>query len=605
MNSYLKVAVAAVSLSATSVATAYKFEVLQETVLTGGSIIRLVEYGPQNNVGIWLLEDEDLVLIDAETGARVATCDRTVPGDEIFGEYGGNAINIDGVNVQYSGIDGTSLAGWTMNCLTGEVQRVGNFIPTFTQPDGNYSVGYDGRNTNIYYENGVVDPLHLLSERIFYYSGNDTGDLLAGYQATDDGNIVPYVNTMGVTSNDRGVAVVRDTPFGESVIMGRAISPTVIRQEYITPSEEAMWNRVNTAFVMADANPDGFIFNRYSIGEGQHGGEDIIGNDCVITDDPQDIEPDIKLDEVDVIDKWCQSFVRQNNIVYVATGDSWQNSYKVIKLQFQAAEQVFTTNINGCLDSPPVGDGWGWDGVNSCRIESTNVVSSGQCFDSPPLGDGFGWDGVNTCRIDPSENTASVAYDGDCFDSPPLNNGFGWDGQASCQLETSVGSAVILVNGDCIETAPLGNGYGYDGTNGCQVSPENSTGTLVVPATGNCIDHPPFNDGLGLDGSGSAVCRIESALIAVDGVCIDIAPIGDGRGFDGYQGCDITTTTTLLTDGDCVDTPPTGDGWGWDGTASCRISGVLLDADENGCVDSPPLGDGWGWDGTASCQIQY
>lgn len=603
MNEYLKVAVAGVVLTASSVASAYKFEVLEESIISGGSIIKLVEYGAENNVGIWLLEEEDLVLIDADSVERVARCERSVPGDEVFGEYGGNAINIDGVNVQYSGVDGTSLAGWSMNCLTGEIQRVGNYIPTFTHPDGNYMVGYDGANTNVYYPDGSVDPLHPLADRIFYYSGNDAGDLLAGYQATNDGNIIPYVNTMGVTSRDRGLAVVRNTPFGETVIMGRALSPTVLRQEYITPSEEAEWNSVNTAFLMADANSHGFIFNRYSVGDGQYGGEDIVGDDCVITDNPEDIEPDINEDKVDIVDKWCQSFIRQNNIIYVATGDSWQDSFKVMKLQLRSAEQVFTTNVNGCLDSPPLGDGWGWDGANSCRIESANVVSSGECYDSPPLGDGFGWDGVNTCSIDASENTASVAYDRECFDSPPLNNGWGWDGQNSCELGSSVGSAVILVSGDCIEYVPLGDGWGWDGTDSCEVSPENSTGTMVVPATGDCVDVPPFNDGRGWNGNES--CTIQSALIAVDGVCIDIAPIGDGRGFDGYQGCDIDTSTTLLADGNCIDTPPSGDGWGWDGTASCRISGVLLDADENGCIDSAPLGDGWGWDGTASCRIEY
>ncbi len=48
-----------------------------------------------------------------------------------------------------------------------------------------------------------------------------------------------------------------------------------------------------------------------------------------------------------------------------------------------------------CVDTDPVGDGWGWNGSTSCRLEVTNRV----CIDSPPVGDGFGWNGVSTCLI--------------------------------------------------------------------------------------------------------------------------------------------------------------------------------------------------------------
>lgn len=604
MNRLLKSGIASGLLAVSSIGFAYQFEVLEESYLQGGSIIKLVEYGAEDKVGVWLMESEDLVLIDADTGNYVARCDRTVDANEVFGEYGGNAVNIDGYRVQYSGVEGNSLAGWAMNCFTGEVERIGNYIPTYTDPDGRYTVGYDGSNTNIYYADGSSAILHPLVDRIFYYSGDANGDLLAGYQSTDDGNILPYVNTMGQVSSTRGLAVVRETPFGDTVISGRALNENTIVQDYITPSaEDSGWKQVNRAFVMADANPDGFIFNRYSIGAGQYGGEDIIGNDCVITDDPTDIESDIDPAELTIVDKWCQSFIRQGTVVYVATGDSWQNSYKVMKLQLQAAEQVFTTSTNNCLDSPPIGDGWGWDGNYSCRIESANVVASDTCFDSPPLGDGWGWNGVDSCRIDPGENAASVAYTGECFDAPPLNNGWGWDGQNSCELTTSATSAVVLVSGDCVESAPTGGGWGWDGENSCEVNENNATGTMVVPADNLCIDTPPLNDGRGWDGENG--CTISAAVIAIDGVCIDTAPIGDGFGWDGFDSCRIQTGETLTSDGACVDTAPFGDGWGWDGTQSCRIEGILLDADENGCVDSAPLGDGWGWDGTQSCQIQY
>ncbi len=55
-----------------------------------------------------------------------------------------------------------------------------------------------------------------------------------------------------------------------------------------------------------------------------------------------------------------------------------------------------TETINPqCIDTIPVGDGWGWDGATSCRLEITNPV----CVDSPPIGDGWGWDGISSCEI--------------------------------------------------------------------------------------------------------------------------------------------------------------------------------------------------------------
>ncbi len=51
--------------------------------------------------------------------------------------------------------------------------------------------------------------------------------------------------------------------------------------------------------------------------------------------------------------------------------------------------------FNGeCIDTPPSGDGWGWDGTQSCRLDAEFA-----CFDSPPVGDGWGWNGVTSCRI--------------------------------------------------------------------------------------------------------------------------------------------------------------------------------------------------------------
>ncbi len=56
-----------------------------------------------------------------------------------------------------------------------------------------------------------------------------------------------------------------------------------------------------------------------------------------------------------------------------------------------------TTNLE-CVDSD--GDGWGWDGVQSCRVtgpDGSPVPVLTECIDTD--GDGWGWDGEQSCLI--------------------------------------------------------------------------------------------------------------------------------------------------------------------------------------------------------------
>lgn len=64
-----------------------------------------------------------------------------------------------------------------------------------------------------------------------------------------------------------------------------------------------------------------------------------------------------------------------------------------------------------CVDTAPLGDGWGWDGSASCRLGETSADNVGDatdsatddlasgCVDTAPIGDGWGWDGTGSCRI--------------------------------------------------------------------------------------------------------------------------------------------------------------------------------------------------------------
>lgn len=77
-----------------------------------------------------------------------------------------------------------------------------------------------------------------------------------------------------------------------------------------------------------------------------------------------------------------------------------------------------------CVDSD--GDGWGWDGTNSCIVTSPVTPPESRCVDTPPLNDGWGWNGAESCRIAPVTLV--------CVDSVPLNDGWGWNGVESCRI---------------------------------------------------------------------------------------------------------------------------------------------------------------------------
>ena len=130
-----------------------------------------------------------------------------------------------------------------------------------------------------------------------------------------------------------------------------------------------------------------------------------------------------------------------------------------------------------CIDSD--NDGWGWNGVESCRVGATvnssntnlteqsapfagsggqNQLQDGlQCIDED--NDGWGWNGVESCRVGATVNSSNTnlteqsapfagsggqnqLQDGlQCIDED--NDGWGWNGVESCQITSSVKSTGI------------------------------------------------------------------------------------------------------------------------------------------------------------------
>ncbi|OED38187.1 hypothetical protein AB833_21160 [Chromatiales bacterium (ex Bugula neritina AB1)] len=150
---------------------------------------------------------------------------------------------------------------------------------------------------------------------------------------------------------------------------------------------------------------------------------------------------------------------------YNAATDNYDNYHpnaegeeKMAARWFSALEQVINARepqSGACVDTDPVGDGWGWDGASSCRI-GNGEPQAAACEDTDPVGDGWGWDGVSSCRVSNGEPQVAA-----CVDTDPVGDGWGWDGSSSCRV------SVEPDNGACIDSD--GDGWGWDGANSCRV----------------------------------------------------------------------------------------------------------------------------------------
>ncbi|MFK7860815.1 MAG: endo alpha-1,4 polygalactosaminidase [Granulosicoccus sp.] len=149
-----------------------------------------------------------------------------------------------------------------------------------------------------------------------------------------------------------------------------------------------------------------------------------------------------------------------------------------------ASEGISVSIREGCIDAPPLNNGWGWDGTNSCRVSASNrtglklIAANGNCIDTIPLNDGYGWTGTVRCDLPPlasiapsTQNGITVNVRGTCVDAPPLNDGWGWNGSENCMVtaSTRTGTLRIAANGNCIDTVPLNDGYGWTGSTSCDL----------------------------------------------------------------------------------------------------------------------------------------
>ncbi len=123
-----------------------------------------------------------------------------------------------------------------------------------------------------------------------------------------------------------------------------------------------------------------------------------------------------------------------------------------------------------CEDTGIIGDGWGWNGTNSCELPTDSVIAvnptpldtTGSCLDAD--GDGWGWNGTNSCLVATTGNSVGNTDSpaGGCIDTD--GDGWGWNGVNSCPASAS---ATLPAATDCIDLD--GDGWGWDGRNSCYI----------------------------------------------------------------------------------------------------------------------------------------
>jgi len=220
--------------------------------------------------------------------------------------------------------------------------------------------------------------------------------------------------------------------------------------------------------------------------------------------------------------------------------------------------------INECVDTD--GDGWGWDGVSSCRISDYSDIDPAECVDTD--GDGWGWNGVESCRMEAGpQGLTYLITTGEVI---PEGKNLRWS------KDDLAGQKVRCDDYRYYNERAIPNQYRripilYD---------IQESGDMRVTY------HDPL-EGIGViadenwrvesDGSISGISVLSAPASATDEGYIFVQALGvpDANGnipVLRYSSCGIDNGVLRATGDDnetspCIDTD--GDGWGWDGTKSC------------------------------------
>ncbi len=302
-----------------------------------------------------------------------------------------------------------------------------------------------------------------------------------------------------------------------------------------------------------------------------------------------------------------------------------------------------------CTDTPPINDGWGWDGVRSCRIPLAEPLPMQveQTLISPAVVIKTSNKPVLDGQIQSSEWSQATKYSvtGDVLTLPVGISGIrgergvdswniGHDGQslfinAIVPDRSPFKDSGLYQNDDSLEIF-------IDGGNQRTSAYDTDDSHFILRDTGEISGS--FRPGISIShvrryDNTAQVYRYEIQIRK------DFLQINRGEfGFDmqvnndqnggerdakwgwagvpgrnthwytmkniGYACLDTDPLSARCSNPGnvssnqsiCVDTGALGDGWGWNGFASCRVDSAT-------CIDTGLLNDGWGWDGTKSCRV--
>ena len=146
----------------------------------------------------------------------------------------------------------------------------------------------------------------------------------------------------------------------------------------------------------------------------------------------------------------------------------------IISCLFVLLSQLVSMQVRAndlfCEDTPPVGDGWGWNGTEPCQIEDF-TPSIGACLDLD--GDGYGWNGISTCVVENTRHTTCESVSSD-----PDGDGWGWENFQSCIVSREQRVC------ESSSSDSDGDGWGWENDQSCIVS-----ANIITP-----VDNDPDND---------------------------------------------------------------------------------------------------------------
>ncbi len=146
----------------------------------------------------------------------------------------------------------------------------------------------------------------------------------------------------------------------------------------------------------------------------------------------------------DATGQWNPSVVMTGGDLVIRHGGLWKRDQSTLPSELEVGVKLYpvefsynesNTSAPGnvepldttCVETGLIGDGWGWSGTDSCRLDVIAELppvepapSNAACIDTGLIGDGWGWNGTESCQPE-------IMIDSCIYDFADLNAGWGWN----------------------------------------------------------------------------------------------------------------------------------------------------------------------------------